>query len=62
MIFTIDQQMLNFEHQLDEPNHVVPSRVVDVQYVVDEHDPNDDLGDGQCDVLRDVVDNEQLHS
>ncbi len=59
---TIDQRMLNFVHRLDEPNHVVPSRVVDVQYVVDEHDPNDGPSDDQYDVPRDVVDNEQLHS
>lgn len=54
--------MLNFVHQLDEPSHGVPSRVVDVQCVVDEHDPNDGPNDDQYDVLRDVVDSERLHS
>lgn len=53
--------MLNFVHQLDEPIHVVPSRVDD-QYVVDEHDPNDDPSDGRYDVRHDGVDNEQLRS
>lgn len=54
--------MPNFVHQLDEPNHVVPSRVVDVQDVVDEHGPNDGPSDDRCDVQRDVVDSEQLRS
>lgn len=54
--------MLNFVHHLDEPSHVVPSRVVDVQYVVDGRDPNDGLSDDQYDALRDVVDSEQLRS
>lgn len=59
---TIGQQMLNFVHQLDVPIHVVPSQVVDDQYVVDERDLSDDLNDDQYDVLHDVVDNEQLRS
>lgn len=59
---TIVQRMLNFVHQLDEPNHEAPSLVVDVQYVVDERGPNDGLSDDQYDALRGVVDNEQLRS
>lgn len=58
--------MLNSVHQLDEPSHVAPSRVVGVQYVVGEHDPNDGPNggpsDGRCDVQRDVVDSERLRS
>lgn len=59
---TIDQQMLDFVHQPGEPNHVVPSRVVGVQYVVDERGPNDGLSDDRYDVRRDVVDSGRLHS